>query len=216
MKLKLLNQMKKRKIACHDCDLLMLIPPLKHREKALCPRCGYVLTRFYQHAQLKLFVSSLVAIIFLAFSLNFPFIIFSIHGNEKTLTLLQSIQNIDSLTYLLISALLAFTAFIIPLCFLLCIIYISWSFRKKNLLPLTNLVLKLTVLLKPWNMAEIFIISILVSFIKVQTMAYIEFGYALIFYLLFIMSLSATFIYFDKYQLWSLYQLKSKHQQRAT
>jgi uncharacterized paraquat-inducible protein A len=65
-------------------------------------------------------------------------------------------------------------------------------------------------------MAEIFIISILVSFIKVQTMASIEFGYALAFYLLFIMSLSATFIYFDKYQLWSLYQLKSKHERRAT
>ena len=79
------------------------------------------------------------------------------------------------------------------------------------MLPFTNPILKLTVLLKPWNMAEIFIISILVSFIKVQTMAYIEFGYALLFYLLFIMSLSSTFVYFDRYQLWSLYQLKNKH-----
>jgi len=207
--------MKERKIACHDCDLLMLIPPLKHRQKAQCPRCGYVLTRFYQHAHLKLFVSSLVALIFLGFSFNFPFIIFSLHGSEKTLTLIESIQNIENLTYLLISALLAFTAFIIPICFLVCIVYVSLSFRVKKLLPFTRPILKLTVLLKPWNMAEIFIISILISFIKVQSMASIEFGYALIFYLLFIISLSSSFIYFDKYQLWSLYQLKRKHQKRA-
>ncbi|WP_077338205.1 paraquat-inducible protein A [Pseudocolwellia agarivorans] len=207
--------MKKRHIACHDCDLLMLIPPLKHREKAKCPRCGYVLTRFYRHAQTKLLVSALTALIFLAFALSFPFIIFSLHGDEKTLTLLESIQNIENITYILISALLAFTAFIIPLSFLLCILYISLSFKTKKLLPFTNPILKLTVLLKPWNMAEIFIISILVSFIKVQTMAYIEFGYAFFFYLLFIMSLSATFIYFDRYQLWSLYQRKSKQNKEA-
>jgi len=202
--------MKKRHIACHDCELLMQVPALKHREKAHCPQCSYVVTRFYQHAQTKLFVSAITALIFLIFAIRFPFIIFSLHGDEKTLTLIESIQNIDSMSYMLISALLAFTAFIIPMCFLLCVIYISISFKVKNLLPLTAAILKLTILLKPWNMAEIFIISILVSFIKVQTMASIEFGYALFFYLAFIVSLSASFIYFDRYQLWSLYQLKNK------
>jgi len=204
--------MKKRYIACHDCDLLMQIPALKHRQQAHCPRCGYVLTRFYQHSQAKLFISALTAIIFLGFSLNFPFIIFSLHGSEKTLTLIESIQNVDTLIYLLISALLAFTAFIIPLCFLLCVIYICLSFKTHKLLPFTNPILKLTMLLKPWNMADIFIISILVSFIKLQTMAHIEFGSALIFYLCFMVSLSSTFIYFDRYQLWSLYQHKVKHE----
>ena len=205
--------MKKRHIACHDCDLLMLIPALKHRQQAHCPSCGYVLTRFYQHSQEKLLVSALTAIIFLFFSLKFPFIIFNLHGSEKTFTLIGSIQNVENITYVLISALLAFTAFIIPLCFLICVVYVCYSFTTNKLLPFTSAILKFTLLLKPWNMAEIFIISILVSFIKVQTIAYIEFGYALNFYLLFILCLSSTFIYFDRYQLWSLYQLKTKHNQ---
>lgn len=208
--------MKKRHIACHDCDLLMLIPPLKHRQQANCPRCGYVLTRFYKHSQEKLLASSLTSLTFLVFSLNFPFIIFSLHGNVKTLTLIESIQNIEDFTYILISALLGFTAFIIPLCFLFCTIFITVSFQRQKLFIFTKPILKLTVLLKPWNMAEIFIISILVSFIKIQTMAYIEFGYALLFYLLFIISLSTSFIYFDRYQLWSLYQRKNKQHRGKT
>ncbi len=202
--------MKKRHIACHDCDLLMQIPSLKHRQQAICPRCGYVLTRFYQHAQPKLFVSALTALVFLSFSLKFPFILFNLNGSENTLTLLDSIQSYENLKYFFISALLIFTAIIIPVCFLLAVIYITWSFDSKTLRPLTNQVLKLTLLLKPWNMAEIFLLGIIISFIKVQTMAHIEFGASFAFYLLFIASLSSTFFYFDRYQLWSLYQLKAK------
>lgn len=202
--------MKKRHIACHDCGLLLFIPPLKHRQQAQCSRCGYVLTRFFKHALTKLFISSLVALMFLIFSINFPFIVFNLHGSEKTLTLVESIQNIENIGYILISALLAFTAFIIPFCFLISTIYVTSSLKSKRLLPLTRPILKFTLLLKPWNMAEIFIVSVLVSFIKLQTMAYLEFGYALLFYLLFIMSLSSAFVYFDQYQLWSLFQLKRR------
>jgi len=202
--------MKKRHIACHDCDLLMQIPALKHREQASCPRCGYVLTQFYQHAQSKLFVSAITALVFLTFSLKFPFISFSLNGNENSLTLLESILSYESLSYLFISALLIVTAIIIPLCFLLSAIYITWSFDSKNLRPFTSQLLKLTLLIKPWNMAEIFLLGVIISFIKVQTMANIEFGASFAFYLLFIASLSSTFFYFDRYQLWSLYQLKMK------
>jgi paraquat-inducible protein A len=208
--------MKKRNIACHDCDLLMTIPALKHRQEASCPRCGYVLTRFYQHAQPKLLVSALSALIFLTFSLKFPFILFSLNGNEHTLTLLESIQTYDSLSYLFISALLIFTALVIPLCFLLCVVYITWSFKSSTLFPRTGLILKLTLLLKPWNMAEIFLLGIIISFIKLQSMAYIAFGPSFIFYLLFITCLMSTFVYFDRYQMWSLYQFKVRRlKQRA-
>lgn len=202
--------MNKRQIACHDCDLLMQIPSLKHRQQANCPRCGYVLTRFYQHAQPKLFISALTSLVFLTFSLKFPFILFSLNGNQNTLSLLESIQSYETLGYFFISALLIFTALIIPVCFLLCVIYITWSFDSERLRPFTNQILKLTLLLKPWNMAEIFLLAIIISFIKLQSMANIEFGASFIFYLLFIVSLSSTFFYFDRYQLWSLYQLKVK------
>lgn len=202
--------MKKSYIACNDCDLLMAIPALKHRQKAICPRCGYVLTRFYQHAQTKLLISAITGIVFLFFSLMFPFLLFNLNGSEQTLTLLQSIQTYTDLSYLFISLLLIFTALVIPMCFLLCVVYISFSFTLKKLLPYTNTVLKLTLLLKPWNMAEIFLIGVIISFIKVQTMAQVEFGTSFIFYLLFIVSLISTFAYFDRYQLWSMYQYKVK------
>jgi len=202
--------MKKRKIACHDCDLLMLIPHLKHRQKAVCPRCGFILTRFYQHAPVKLLAFTLTALVFLTFSLKFPFLNFYLHGNEQSLTLIESIQSFSSLNYIFVSIFLFSTAIVIPLLFLLSIVYISWSFNSKLLLPLTMQTLKFALLILPWNMAEIFLVSILISLIKIMTLANVSFGLSFLFYILFIMSLSATLMYFDRYQLWSIYQLKMK------
>jgi paraquat-inducible protein A len=100
------------------------------------------------------------------------------------------------------------TAIVIPLLFLLSIVYVSWSFNAKTLLPFTPQILKLALTILPWNMAEIFLVSILVSLIKIMTLANVDFGLSFFFYILFIVSLSATFMYFDRYQLWSTYQLK--------
>ncbi|NQZ82994.1 MAG: paraquat-inducible protein A [Colwellia sp.] len=200
--------MKKRKIACHDCDLLMLIPHLKHRQEAVCPRCGFILTRFYQHAPVKLLAFTLTALVFLTFSLKFPFLIFSLHGNEKSLTLIESIQSFSNINYIFVSILLFSTAIVIPLLFLLSIVYVSWSFNGRGLLPFTPQTLKFALLILPWNMAEIFLVSILVSLIKIMTLANVNFGLSFFSYILFIISLSATLMYFDRYQLWSTYQLK--------
>ncbi|MFT5759941.1 MAG: paraquat-inducible protein A [Alteromonadaceae bacterium] len=200
--------MKKRKIACHDCDLLMLIPHLKHRQEAVCPRCGFILTRFYQHAPIKLLAFTLTSLVFLTFSLKFSFLIFYLHGNARSLTLIESIQSFSSINYIFVSILLFATAIIIPLLFLLSVVYVSWSFNAKKLLPFTEKVLKFALSVLPWNMAEIFLVSILVGLIKVMTLAHVEFGLSFFSYILFIISLAATLSYFDRYQLWSTYQLK--------
>jgi len=202
--------MKKRKIACHDCDLLMLIPHLKHRQEAVCPRCGFTLTRFYRHAPVKLLAFTLTSLVFLTFSLKFSFLIFYLHGNSRTLTLIESIQSFSSVNYIFVSMLLFATAIVIPLLFLLSIVYVSWSFNANNLLPFTSQVLKFALSILPWNMAEIFLVSILVSLIKVMTLANVNFGLSFFSYILFIFSLSATLLYCDRYQLWSTYQLRAR------
>ncbi|PLN50487.1 hypothetical protein, partial [Klebsiella pneumoniae] len=33
-----------RHILCPQCDLLVALPQLEHRQKAACPRCGTTLT----------------------------------------------------------------------------------------------------------------------------------------------------------------------------
>ena len=33
-----------RHILCRECDLLVALPELEHRQKAACPRCGTTLT----------------------------------------------------------------------------------------------------------------------------------------------------------------------------
>jgi len=204
--------MKKRHIACPECDLLLSIPALKHKQQALCPRCGGVLTRYYRHSQHKLLAFALTSAIFLLLSLKFPFLVFSSHGHTKELTLLQSMQAFGAAQYYLVSGVLFFSAIIIPALFISGITYVLWSFDRKKLLPFTASVLRLTLLLLPWNMAEIFLVGVFVSLIKVMTLAQVSLEMSFYSYVLFILNLAATLLYLDKYQLWCLYQIRLKHQ----
>jgi paraquat-inducible protein A len=200
--------MNKRKIACHECDLLMLVPELQNKQKAICPRCGFVITKYFRQGHEKLLAFSLTALIFLVFSLMFPFITFSAHGQQRVLSLYQSIQSLGEDQYLMVSTMLFFSAILIPMIFLLGIVYVQWSFDRKTLFPATAAILKFTLLLLPWNMAEIFLLAVLVSMIKVLTLAQITFGLSFYFYVFFILTLSASHYYLDRYQLWSHYQRK--------
>ncbi len=78
-------------MACHECDLLVAVPALASGQKAYCPRCNYLLAAHRPHAQAMTFAFAVSGLLFLALSTIFPFLGFSASGQERTVTLLQSI-----------------------------------------------------------------------------------------------------------------------------
>lgn len=189
-------------IACHECDLLVALPKLSNGEKATCPRCSYVLTRYRDNAQEKLLALSLSGVVLLAFSLPFSFLAFDAQGNEKIVTLVESIQSIGTDVFWGVAAMLFATTLIIPGCFLLGLIYILISIRRHAHLPYTKPILRGLMMMIPWNMAEIFLVGILVSLIKIATLAKVSFGMSFLAYTLFIINLAATLMILDRYQIW--------------
>jgi paraquat-inducible protein A len=186
----------------------MVIPPLKHREQAVCPRCGYVLTRFYRHAFVRIVSFSLACLIFLVLSLLFPFLQFNLQGVEITLSLIDILQSYANMEYGIVSFFLIVSAVLIPLAFLACVLYVVFAFSRNKLLPKTLALLKISERLLPWNMAEIFLVAILISFVKVQGMADIYFGYSFFSYVIFINCFIAVIFYYDRYQFWHTLQQK--------
>lgn len=189
-------------IACHECDLLVTLPELADGEKATCPRCRYVLTRYREGAQEKLLALSLSALVLLSFSLPFPFLTFTVQGNEKIVTLVESIQSIGTDIFWGVAAMLFVTTLIIPVCFLLGLLYILCSIRGERHWPFTKSTLKTLFVMIPWNMAEIFLIGILVSLIKIATLAKVSFGMSFVAYVLFIINLAIILMIADRYQMW--------------
>ncbi len=196
-------------IACHECDLLVDLPKLTEGYKAECPRCGYVLTSSHYNAQDRVIAFALTSLVFLLLSFQFPFLTFSAQGQDRTVTLLQSITVMDAENFTSLTILIFIFIIVIPGCYLLSTIYVYVSLKSEQLLPYTQQQLKLIGHLKHWSMAEIFLIGILVSFIKIAAMAEVTLGLSFWCYVVFIITMTASILHIDKHQVWQWVKSKT-------
>lgn len=188
-------------MACHECDLLIAVPALGSGQKAYCPRCNYLLAANRPHALTMLFAFAVSGLMFLLLSTIFPFLGFSASGQQRTVTLLQSVAIL--FTDLPILAAIVFAAIVlIPAAFLIGAVYVAVALRTHRLLPGTVGALRWTLMLMPWGMAEIFLISILVSFVKIVTIADVSLGLSFWSYVLFTVCMAVVMLYPDKRELW--------------
>lgn len=188
-------------MACHECDLLIAVPALESGQKAYCPRCSYLLAAHRPHAQAMVFAFAVTGLMFLLLSTVFPFLGFSASGQERTVTLLGSIlilfADLPSLAAIVFASII-----LIPGVFLIGAIYVSIALKLKRLLPGTITALRWTLMLMPWSMGEIFLISILVAFVKIVTIADVSLGLSFWSYVLFVVCMTVVVLYPDKRRLW--------------
>ena len=76
--------------ACHECDWLMLVPPLQPGEQAVCPRCEHKLSSLPAEARLQPLIYSIAALIMLLCSNLFPFLGMAVKGMHQDMTLYQT------------------------------------------------------------------------------------------------------------------------------
>lgn len=189
-------------IVCHECDLLNDVPPLAVGEKAFCQRCSYLLTANRPQATTKVFVFALTALVFLVLASSFPFVSFSAHGQEQTVTLIQSIVVLVAQDYPTLALIVFALIVAVPLVLLLGLVYVSLAITLQQSLPAVRGVLRWVLQLVPWSMAEIFLIGILVSFIKIVSLADVALGLSFWSYTLFTVCLLVAVQHLDRRELW--------------
>nr|WP_321241417.1 PqiA/YebS family transporter subunit [uncultured Tolumonas sp.] len=188
--------------ACHECDWLMLVPPLQPGEQAVCPRCEHKLSSLPAEARLQPLVYSIAALIMLLCSNLFPFLGMAVKGIHQDMTLYQTASTLLEEQHPALALTVYLFMQILPaICLvLICLIYSrlgQWRgkrLRKRYTLWLFRLI--------PWCMVEVFLIGVLVSLIKIASLADIELGYSFWAYVLFSLSMLKAFSVIDRDWLW--------------
>jgi paraquat-inducible protein A len=186
---------------CPECHLIVSVMELTHRQKALCPRCGYQLTLKRYHADDKILAFSLAALCFLLASVPFEFMIFSVQGQFQRMNIPLSISTLVEQEYPILAVIQLLAIYIIPACILLCMIYLCYFLRLNKYPPHGGWVKRILFTLLPWSMAEIFLVGALISLIKIRDLADIELGLSFYAYLLFTLCLLSCLVYLDDFQL---------------
>jgi len=166
-------------VACPGCDWLHYRTDLALGEMSQCQRCGDVLQTRKAFTVDRALAASLAGIVLLILSLCLPFLSLSRAGIESRMSVLDAVQalwfgNMQELGILT----LAFIV-ILPLSRFVLLGYVLWRIRfKRKVRSAMRTAFRWALWLEPWAMAEIFMVGVVVSLVKISTLANLQVGLA--------------------------------------
>jgi paraquat-inducible protein A len=195
------DQLSDPRVICHECDLLVDIGQLPDGYKASCPRCGFVFTRSVRNALDRMLIFALTAVICLVFSNLFAYVNLLVQGQEREISLLETVQVLFELKEWALSAFMLVVIIGLPAFFSVLISWLAIAIKLRRVTPRTINLLRFIGYLRFWNMAEIFFLGILISMVKVASLARIEVGLSFWAYAFFNVFFIAALLHYDKFQL---------------
>ena len=166
-------------VACHDCDLLQSIPPVPAGGAARCPRCRAVLARSIDRSFERTTALGIAALILFVVANVFPFLTLEIQGRLSSTTIIGGTATLWRQGSMGLAALVFATTVIAPLLHITLLLWVVGPLSVGRLPFQGRRVMRWLAHIRPWSMAEVFMLGVLVSMVKLADMASIVPGIAL-------------------------------------
>ena len=173
-------------IICPDCDLAVEVEELHEGEQAKCPRCGAVLMKIVRHPYLVPAMNAAAALVLMIAAELLPFMTVSAAGSNITMQLHE-----------VATALFTSDAFM-----LLFTIIIFAQIRLGITGVRTYVILRAFSTLKEWSMVEVFLVAVLVSLVKVLSLAEVKLGLGFFAFILYVIFYIRTVSSVDERWIW--------------
>lgn len=167
----------RRYIACPHCDTLHVEALVPEDYTANCRHCGHVLAAPRRNAYARVLSLAITALILMLGALFFPFISLEAAGLSNRTSVVDAMLAFSDGLMLPLSIAVALLIALIPAARLGAIAY--------TLVPLVfggrpyrhaEFAFRMAERLRPWSMAEIFIVGVAVALVKVSGLASVSFG----------------------------------------
>ena len=157
--------------ACQRCDALQRVPVPKPGEAAFCVCCGSRLLRRPKGGLDRPIALLAGALILFAVSNLFPLISLRVGGMELETTLLGTPVALWQHQSKIVATVVFLVSFLVPVVVMTSTLHVLVSIRYRLLLPFTRHLLAFLSHLHPWEMGDVFIVSMLVAMVKLTGMA---------------------------------------------
>ena len=164
-------------VACPHCDTLHRASVLPENVRAHCKRCGGVIATERPTALATVLSLAISAFILMIAAVSFPFLELDVAGHHNSISVLQAITVFNDGIALLLAFAVAGFIVILPLMRLSAIIYaIGPLVAGKTARGHAKQAFAFAEMLRPWSMAEIFIVGVTVALVKVAGLASVTIG----------------------------------------
>lgn len=166
-------------IACPGCDLLHSRQRLQVGEYARCERCTHVLQTCKPLSIDRSLAAVLAGILLLIISLCLPFLSLSRSGIESTMSVLNAVESLWGSDMRGLGLLTLAFIVLLPFTRLVLLAWVLWAIRfDYQIRHSMRVAFRWSVQLEPWAMADIFMVGVVVSLVKISALANLEAGLA--------------------------------------
>jgi paraquat-inducible protein A len=190
-------------LACMECDLLVTIGELRGDVRALCPRCGFVLSARLNDGLNRAMAYGLAAAFLLIMANSFPFLALEAKGFEKVMTLPGAAVDLYRDGYWTIAVLVLGVIVVVPAIMIGLLGSLVVPLVRGRAAPWLVPAGRLLFSLRTWSMAEVFIIGVIVSLVKIGEMATVFIGLSFWTYVAFSLCFTAAMASLDKLEVWT-------------
>jgi paraquat-inducible protein A len=194
----------RRYSACHCCDALYEQVLLKEGMSARCVRCGAMLYQNRPASLQRASAFSLAALVAMVVVHFFPFLTMDAASMRRELTLAGTAEALISSGMVMLGGFVVLFTMVTPLVLAGGFLYVCLPLWHGVSVPGAKWVAKWIYRSEPWNMAEVFLLGVLVSLLKLDKVADVEFGVGFWAFACVMVCLGGAVAGIDKEELWDL------------
>ncbi|CAH2780637.1 MAG: Paraquat-inducible protein A [uncultured Paraburkholderia sp.] len=158
-------------IACHECDALFRKPRLVGRKMARCPRCGATLYSGVARKLDAICAMTLAALITFVIAQGFPIVELETNGITSQTTLFGALVALWGEDMQIVAVMVFCSTILFPLTELVALLYVLMPLRSGYVPPGFSRVLRAIQFVRPWGMIEVFMLGVLVTLVKMVSLA---------------------------------------------
>lgn len=201
-------------VACHECDALLKAVPVRVGQKLECPRCGYLLYRPRKDPINRGLALSLTTLILIGPANFLPIMTLNMMGLDNVDTMIKGVVQLYQQGFWWMSALVLFCSILAPLMESILVVCICLMVKAKQFNGLLVEMLKLQTHMRRWAMLEVYMLSILVAYIKMIDEGDISIGMGLVCFIGMLMAVTLNTMLFDTHSIWEQIGKRREHHHR--
>lgn len=191
-------------VACHECDSLQRVPALLPGQSARCRVCRARLLRNPPGGLDRPIALFTAALILLVLANSFPFLRLEIQGRHDFTTIFGAARALYLAGMGEVGVVVFITSIVAPALLISSSLYALVSVRFRLSLPGSRLALAWISHLEPWGMLDVFMLGVLVAFVKLGSLATMHTGISLYAFIGLIGMSAAASAAFEPAHLWRL------------
>ncbi|HBP87285.1 MAG TPA: paraquat-inducible protein A [Nitrospirales bacterium] len=189
-------------IACHECDLLYRVHPLRYGERANCSRCGAALYAKKRDSFEHTIILALTSLMLFTLANVFPFMTFELHGRVQESLLSTGVKEFFERDMWTLGVLVLCASILFPALKILGLLYVLVPLEFNRRPWKAALAFRLVQHFQTWAMMDVYLLGVIVAVVKLADMAILVPGVAIYSFVALIIALAAADSALDQHAVW--------------